>query len=176
MSRGGVFGNGGVGDLKFLQKTYEVKVLENAPLNGAIITLLTNRPLDRRVRFHVDQDTLPDQEFSITEHGQVVLRKPLDFERAEGYSFRVVATDGAFNDSAVVNVDVLNINDWDPRFKYPQYEFFVAEEDVVQGKTIGVVEVFDGDKGDVVTLDLQGHHARMFALDEEHRLVLQDLK
>ncbi len=35
-------------------------------------------------------------------------------------SLTVQVTDGRRNDSARVNVSVININDWDPRFKYPQ--------------------------------------------------------
>jgi hypothetical protein len=39
----------------------------------------------------------------------------LDFERIENYSFVVHVTDGRRNDSARVNISILNINDWDPR-------------------------------------------------------------
>jgi hypothetical protein len=40
----------------------------------------------------------------------------MDFERIENYSFVVHVTDGRKNDSAKVNISILNINDWDPRF------------------------------------------------------------
>ena len=44
LTRGGIFDS----DLQFLQRLYNVKILENAPLNTAVATMLTNKPLDRR--------------------------------------------------------------------------------------------------------------------------------
>jgi hypothetical protein len=52
----------------------------------------------------------------VSQKGDVILRKTLDFERIENYSFVVHVTDGRKNDSAKVNISILNINDWDPRF------------------------------------------------------------
>ena len=80
---------------------------------------------------------MPGNEFTVSQKGDVILRKSLDFERVESYSFVVHITDGKKNDSAKVNISVLNINDWDPRFKYPQYEFFVEEKDVFEGFLLG---------------------------------------
>jgi len=55
---------------------------------------------------------------------------------------------------------VLNVNDWDPRFRYPQYEFFVTNPGVSAGDIVGRVEAADGDRGDFVTLSLRGPGAR----------------
>ena len=38
------------------------------------------------------------------------MRKEIDFERIESYSFVVDANDGRKNDSATVNVTLININ------------------------------------------------------------------
>ena len=57
-------------------------------------------------------------------------------------------------------LSVINVNDWDPRFKYPEYEFYVNAANTDVGHIVGVVEVFDGDVGDLVSLDLIGHSAR----------------
>lgn len=73
------------------------------------------------------------------------------------YSYLVQTT------SAAVNVTVLNVNDWDPRFRYPQYEFFLPHVPLVDlrpGTVIGKVEAADGDKGDSVTLSLRGPHEK----------------
>ena len=51
LTKGGIFDS----DLQFLQRDYQVKILENAPLNTPVTTLLTNKPLDRRVHFVVDK-------------------------------------------------------------------------------------------------------------------------
>lgn len=67
------------------------------------------------------------------------------------------------NTSAFVNISVLNVNDWDPRFRYPQYEFYVPDISLSQllpGTVIGKVEAADGDRGDRVSLALRGPEAK----------------
>lgn len=69
------------------------------------------------------------------------------------------------NASAAVNVTVLNVNDWDPRFRFPQYEFFVPDlgdlgEAGNELVAVGMVEAADGDRGDKITLSLQGPAAK----------------
>lgn len=144
--------------LQFLQHTYEFRILENVPLNSVIGTLLINRPNDRRVKYSIGN--LPGQEFSVSAKGDLILRKTLDFEIKDAYNFTVFISDGRKNDSASVQVNLLNINDWDPRFKYPQYEFYVKPEDAYKGHLVGKLEVHDGDKGDSVTLHLRGRNSR----------------
>ena len=85
-------------------------------------------------------------------------------------------TDGRRNDSAKVNVTLLNINDWDPRFKYPQYEFHIEEGDVFNGFVVGRLDVHDGDKGDKITLELKGPFARVFDINNRGDLVIRDLR
>jgi hypothetical protein len=66
---------------------------------------------------------LPGNEFTVSQKGDVILRKSLDFERIENYSFVVHVTDGRRNDSARVNISILNINDWDPRLLSLKYGY-----------------------------------------------------
>ena len=68
---------------------------------SAIVTLLTNKPLDRRVHFHIDENsmtTIPASSnatkpnkglFSVSQIGDIMLRKPLDYEQHRQYSFLV---------------------------------------------------------------------------------------
>ena len=98
VSKGGIFDSA----LQFIEKNYEMKILENVPLNSIVTTLLTNRPSDKRVHFTVDEKTLPGKEFSVNQKGEVIVRKVLDFERKEKYFFRIVASDGRTNDSATL--------------------------------------------------------------------------
>ena len=118
-------------ELQFLQRSYDFRVLENVPLNSVIGTLLINRPNDRRVKYSIQN--LPNEEFSVSAKGDLILRKPLDYELRDQFNFTVFISDGKRNDSSQVQVTLLNINDWDPRFKYPQYEFFVSSEDSYKG-------------------------------------------
>ncbi len=87
----------------------------------------------------------------------------------------MLATDGRRNDTAHVNITLLNINDWDPRFKYPEYEFFVKAEDAFDGFTVGKLDVHDGDKGDQVMLDVRGPDARVFRVNRRGELVIDSL-
>ncbi len=103
------------------------------------------------------------------EHGEVVLRGQLDYEQRDRYAFRVTASDGRQNATTLVQIVVLNVNDWDPRFRHAQYEFFVTEPPrgsllPPAAPPIGQVQVFDGDRGDRVELELAGPDARAFAI------------
>ena len=111
-----------------------------------------------------------------SERGEVVLQRPLDYEAVQSYSFGVTVADGrGQEDSCQVNISVVNVNDWDPRFKYPQYEFFVRDAAAAPGTIVGAVDVFDGDTGDEVSLELAGHGARVFGITEAGEIFIRDL-
>ena len=59
------------------------------------------------------------------------------------------------NDTAFVNVTVLNVNDCDPQFEDGDYEFAVNESTVFTGLVVGQVRVHDHDVSDRVTLHLK---------------------
>lgn len=68
-----------------------------------------------------------------------------------------------------MNISVLNVNDWDPRFRFPQYEFFVPElaagpNSNPVGLVVGKVEAADGDRGDHISLELRGAGAKYVLL------------
>ncbi|CAB0006050.1 unnamed protein product [Nesidiocoris tenuis] len=149
-------------ELQFLQSHYVAGVLENVPLNSVLLTVITNRHRDKRIKYTLDDFT---DMFSVLPSGDIVLRKHLDYETEDTYLFQVFATDGITNASAAVNVTVLNVNDWDPRFRFPQYEFFVPDlgdlgEAGNELVAVGMVEAADGDRGDKITLSLQGPAAK----------------
>ncbi|KAG8264736.1 hypothetical protein J6590_004757 [Homalodisca vitripennis] len=151
-------------ELQFLQSHYFAGVLESVPLNSVLLTVITNRHRDKNLRFWLDNY---ENIFRVTPSGDIILQKPLDFETQDSYVFQVHCTDGYMNATAQINVSVLNVNDWDPRFRYLQYEFFVPDMpegqlDSVEGEglVVGRVEVADGDRGDHVSLTLRGPSAR----------------
>lgn len=77
------------------------------------------------------------------------------------------------NDSCAVNVSVEDVNEWEPRFRYPHYEFFVAEQ---QNDLIGRIEAADGDRNDKLVLTLTGVNASLFFITSNGELRLKELK
>ena len=63
------------------------------------------------------------------------------------------------NDTATVTIIVLNVNDWDPRFRHPNFDF-AASPSARPGDVVGRLGVYDGDRGDRVSLGLMGQDAR----------------
>ncbi|XP_065202017.1 protocadherin beta-11 isoform X2 [Planococcus citri] len=162
-------------DLQFLHNHYFAAILENVPVNSVLLTVITNKPRDKRLKYWLSSYT---DTFNVTPNGDIILKRPVDYETVDNYGFLVYATDGYVNTSASVNISVLNVNDWDPRFRYPQYEFFipdVAPNQLTPGTVIGKVEAADGDRGDHVTLSLRGPYSRLFSIDDSGEISVSDL-
>ncbi|XP_076032674.1 protocadherin Fat 4-like Cad96Ca isoform X2 [Oratosquilla oratoria] len=169
VSRRGVYSK----QLQFLQREYVATVLENLPLNSLVAPTVVNKNVDKNVRFRLENDEA--QKFRVSPTGQVLLDKALDFEAQQEYNLRIVVTDGVFSDTATLRVTVLNVNDWDPRFRYPQYEFFVSGPKLTNGDSVGSVEVADGDRGDVISFSLGGQDARAFTVTSKGELLIRDV-
>jgi hypothetical protein len=78
------------------------------------------------------------------------------------------------NDTATVEVTVLDVNDWDPRFELAEYEFIVKESALPVGSVIGHIQVDDGDAADRVTLQLKGSESRAFNVHDNGDVVFSD--
>ncbi|KFM63488.1 Fat-like cadherin-related tumor suppressor-like protein, partial [Stegodyphus mimosarum] len=161
-------------DLKFLQTEYVTTVLESAPPGQVVITVHTTKPNDKHVRLQLLEN--PTEEFAIQNTGEIIVSKPLDYEKQTLYSLRVVASDGKTSDVARVNITVMNVNDNDPKFAQPQYNFLVKHEDVRIGSLIGTIEVADGDINDTVELKLKGPFARVFSITNKGELRVRNLE
>jgi len=163
-------------NLSFNSEHYHGQVVENMPVGSVVINLDTTGITDLNdIKYQVASQELPDGEFTVSQNGDVLVMKELDFETRQNYSFHVMVTNGRHRDLCLVNISVINVNDWDPRFKYPEYEFYVNAANTDVGHIVGVVEVFDGDVGDVVSLDLIGHSARVFGITEVGEIYIRDL-
>nr|XP_049698063.1 protocadherin-16 isoform X1 [Helicoverpa armigera] len=159
----GVSRAGAARGVRFRRRQYAAAVSEAAPLGDTLLTLHTQPPpqhnLQNNLQFYVSDRSFLDK-FAINSAGEVVLRRPLDYETADSYHYQVMVTDGVSNDTASINITVLNVNEWEPRFRYPQYEFRV-DDDAGDAELlpVGKLDVFDGDKQDNVTLTLRGSGA-----------------
>ncbi|KAL0849687.1 hypothetical protein ABMA28_011653 [Loxostege sticticalis] len=158
--------------VKFARRQYDAAAPEDAPPGTVLATLHTDPPHHRHqspLQFYVSDRSFLEK-FAINSAGEVLLRRALDYETADSYHYQVMVTDGVSNDTAAINITVLNVNEWEPRFRYPQYEFRVEAEPEEMGEEgllpVGRLDVFDGDKPDTVALSLRGPDASMLQVNE----------
>ena len=161
--------------LTFLAKQFTASVLETFPVGNTVLSLATNYRADPRLVFSIQNKDLPSRKFHLERNGDLVLREALDYETRVSYEFGVTVTDGETEDTAEVTVNVVNVNDFNPVFKYPQYEFFVSESNTVNGRKLGKLDVSDGDKDDKISLEVVGEMSRVFRVTSEGDLLLDNV-
>ncbi|XP_044014866.1 protocadherin Fat 4 isoform X2 [Aphidius gifuensis] len=159
----------GVLPVKFVLKEFITSVAENTPAGTIVLRIGVNK-IDPKLKFWLEGLSEELEKFSITHTGELVLKQTLDYEKKIQHSFFVHTTDGLNNDTARVNVSVEDINEWDPRFRHPRYEFHARTLRV--GSIVGRLEAADGDRGDRVSLSLRGPDARMFEIRDNGELIL----
>ncbi|XP_045515064.1 protocadherin-like wing polarity protein stan isoform X1 [Pieris brassicae] len=170
-------------EIKFTRKEYVARLPEDAAVGTLVLTLNTSPHTDRPLQFYVSERSFLEK-FAINSLGEVLLRKSLDYETAATYYYQVMVTDGATNDTASLNITVDNVNEWEPRFRYPLYEFRAdldSEQDGLNGQSgasaglikVGQLDVYDGDAQDSVTLTLRGLHAPFFYVNAAGELFLR---
>jgi Cadherin domain len=166
--------------LQFIQTKHQISVRENSPVGSRILSLPTNRPGDRsNLHYRIME---PDQAefFEIGQYGDVVLKKQLDFEKMVKHIFHVTVYDEQFNNATCqVIVEVLNVNDWDPRFRQPFYRFKLPTRNDLNETysipmAVGKVEAADGDVGDKINFNLRGQHSTLFTIDARGMIWLKE--
>lgn len=75
-------------------------------------------------------------------------------------------------------IDVLNVNDWDPRFREPHYTFRLPMKALNESYSIpmviGKIEAADGDVGDKISFNLRGVHSSLFSIDSRGMIWLKE--
>jgi hypothetical protein len=140
------------------------------------LSLPTNRPGDRsHLRYSILERDQTDY-FEIGQYGDVILRKQLDFEKIVKHIFHVMVIDEHLNNATCqVIVDVINVNDWDPRFRQPYYRFRLPLNDTYSiPMEVGRVEAADGDVGDKISFFLRGQHSSYFKIDSNGKIYLKE--
>ncbi|SPP83806.1 protocadherin Fat 1 [Drosophila guanche] len=156
--------------LSFVQKRFVMRIREDTAVGNRILALPTNKP-GKHLKYTI-ADPVNSQFFSVGSLGELVLAKPLDYEKMTKHEFQVQATDGMTNSTAELTLEVIDVNDWEPRFRETHYEFMVPKSQSLQSRTdtfegvlIGKVEAADGDRNDKLELSLRGQHAGLFEID-----------
>lgn len=162
--------------VRFLQSNYTVSLLENTPAGHIALTVQTTR-LDHPSQPGNSFQILDDEEshFSIKPSGEIVVKKPLDYEQRKWYSFRVMVSDGKESDVARVNVTIYNVNDHDPQFSQNHYNFFVSDSLLKTKSAIGEIKAVDADSSDNVTLTIRGPFAQMFSINNDGSIYVESI-
>ncbi|XP_076656129.1 protocadherin Fat 4-like Cad96Ca isoform X2 [Halictus rubicundus] len=161
---------GGRLPIKFIRRDHHTSIPENTPPGSVLLTTGVNK-VDSNLRFWLVGAIEDLERFSITNSGELILKGTLDYERRIHHSFLVRVTDGHHNDTARVNVSVEDVNEWEPRFRHPRYEFHAAT--LKEGSIVGKLEAADGDRDDKVSLSLRGPDARSFEIRDSGELILR---
>lgn len=111
--------------LHFIKKKVNARVREDIPVGSRILALPTNKP-DKYLRYYIT-NPVQSQFFSLNSLGELILEKPLDYEKATKHNFDVVATDGTVNATTHVSIEVVDVNDWEPRFRKSHYQFRIEK-------------------------------------------------
>lgn len=158
--------------LSFLQTRYYARVSEDTSIGSRLMALPTNKP-GRSIQYYVLSDDAAKM-FRIGLLGEVVLQSPLDYENQTKYTFQVLASDNVANATAEVIIDVLDVNDWEPRFRQHNYDFVIPKAvDLTQPFPLGKLIAADGDRHDKVHIDLRGSQSDFFHIDPDGMLWLR---
>ncbi|XP_022255446.1 protocadherin Fat 4-like, partial [Limulus polyphemus] len=158
--------------LRFLQTNYVTTVLENTPPGARIVTFQISK-YSKDVQFTLFND--PDENFSVRYTGEIVIAKPLDFERQQEFVLDVMVSDGNQSDTARINISVTNVNDNDPVFAETHYTFVVKDSEIRTGMLIGKVKVTDEDIDDIVHLKIKGKFSKLFKVSSEGEIRIDNL-
>lgn len=117
----------------------------------------------------------PHNQFCLTSNtcaGIIQIKKQIDYEKVTKLNFTIFSFDSGIpqlNASAIINVNILNINDNDPIFSAKEYNASVSENSPV-GTQIVVVSAIDADSGDFgkVTYSLTGEHSDRFKINPDN--------
>lgn len=160
--------------LSFAKPHFYARVKEDLGVGSRILSLIANKnPLNYTI---IEKDQ--NQYFKISDSGEIILKEQLDFETKTVHSFKVHATDGTSNATTDITIEVLDVNDWEPRFRHTHYEFIIPRDKMESEEPIalGKLEAADGDRNDKVMINIKGHHASMFLVDTKGTLWLKGLR
>uniref|UniRef100_A0ABM5ETP5 Neural-cadherin-like n=1 Tax=Pogona vitticeps TaxID=103695 RepID=A0ABM5ETP5_9SAUR len=157
----------------FTKSVYEVNVDEDQDVGSTVITVSANdedEGTNAKLRYQIMAGNTRGGFDVEPEMGVIFIARPLDYEETELYELHLLASDGKWEDSAIVIINVVNKNDEAPVFALNEYYGSVIEE--LDGLPVFVLQVVASDPdsgldGGDVRYSLHGHGADdVFAIDE----------
>ncbi|XP_066303811.1 protocadherin Fat 4-like isoform X2 [Branchiostoma lanceolatum] len=136
----------------FTADTYDATVSEDAA-NGVAVTQVTATDPDSGTNGEISYSIIfassdGKDKFSISADGNITVSGSLDADTVESYVVVVMAADqGAASrvTTAILNINVTNVNDNEPQFGQEQYTTHVSEA-AVTGTVVATLKATDGDR------------------------------
>ncbi|XP_078524924.1 neural-cadherin-like [Lissotriton helveticus] len=158
----------------FTQSAYEVSVDEDQDVGSAVITVSANdedEGANAKIRYLITAGNVGGMFNIEPETGVIFISQPLDYEAVPRYELELSASDGKWEDYAVVIVRVVNKNDEAPVFTINEYYGNVTEELAELPSFVLQVSASDPDddinQGDI-RYSLHGHGAEnVFTIDRK---------
>ncbi|NXC74003.1 CADN protein, partial [Anhinga anhinga] len=159
----------------FTQSVYEVNVDEDQDVGSTIITVSANdedEGTNAKLRYQITAGNTGGVLDVEPETGAIFIAQPLDYEETKMYEIHLLASDGKWEDYAVIIINVMNKNDETPVFSINEYYGSIIEE--LNGLPVFVLQVVmandpdsNVDEGDL-RYSLHGHGAAdIFTIDEK---------
>ncbi|XP_067355538.1 protocadherin Fat 4 isoform X4 [Channa argus] len=140
----------------FTQKLYDVTVSETQALNTEVLRVKAEDKDSTSANNRVTYSILPTPEdFSFNTAGAFILKKRLNYNLVQKYNFIVTAEDNSgLNDTASVQINVLDFDNLNPYFSHNQYQTFIHENQIGPFENIQpeAIKAQDGDTGINMTL------------------------
>ncbi|XP_025072404.1 neural-cadherin-like isoform X1 [Alligator sinensis] len=157
----------------FTQSVYEVNVDEDQDVGSTVIIVSANdedEGTNAKLRYQITAGNIGGVLDVEPETGAVFIAQPLDYEEAKMYELHLLASDGKWEDYAIIIINIVNKNDEAPVFSISEYYGSIIEE--LDGLPVFVLQVAANDPdssvdGGDLRYSLHGHGAaEVFAIDE----------
>lgn len=134
---------------KFTKSVYVAEnILESTDIHKVVIEVKAeDKDTASVIKYYIISGNI-DEAFSIEEiTGKIRVKNELDYEQRTFYELEVLADDGKFNDTALVKINIENVNDMLPVFIDFPKEIYIKEETLVPDCLVKV-KAYDPDIAD----------------------------
>ena len=141
----------------FSQQVYRVSIREDLPVYSSILTLnTTDKDINSHVIYYIVQGDLHNK-FDIDQASRkIYLSAKLDREMFPRYLLNITAFDGAFTASALVEMEITDVNDNQPICEQSSLRLSVFE-DLAVGSPIVTINASDSDADNNSKIIFQTH-------------------
>lgn len=108
--------------------------------------------------------------FSVSESGEIILEKPVDYETLISHSLRVGVEKNEMTDTTAVNITIANVNDNAPS----ESDLSVSiSEDLPVSSEIGKLSCFDADGDSLRFSIIYGNENNQYSVEPDGRIILE---